>query len=318
MPQRSDPNLAQVLRRRWRLVLVVTCATAVVGYLGSLAMPKVYEAHASLLVGEFASGDVTINDIRGTQSLAATYADLARREPVMQAVVDDLRLKTPWRTLVSRVHVSIPREDPQVIDITVDDRTAARAERTAASVAKHVISVASGDATSEVSFIQKQLDALKTEIESVTSRLDSLRNQLPSAPTGTRAEIQSEIDALESRLTDQQKNYLQFRSMTTTPNSTAVRLLDSAYASPGPISPKVKFNTIIAAFLGLLAGFAAAYLLEARRRAGPRRPRAAAPAGQGWSTDEDVADGAERSDGAEPTGVGMSGGASGGWGGGLP
>jgi capsular polysaccharide biosynthesis protein len=263
--QRPEPDLVTSVTRRWRLVVAFTCVASLVGFVASLMMSRVYEANASLMVGQFGSGDVTINDIKATQSLAATYTDIARREPVMQAVVSDLGMHTSWRELVKNVHTKIPREDPQVIDITVEASSPRLAERIAASVAANVISVVEPGNSKASTFLQNELTHLQSDIESISKRLDALRGRLRTSSTQDAA-VQHEITDLHAQLSADQQNYAAFRAMGSPASSAQVSLLDTAHASQAAVRPNVRFNTIIAGFGGLVLGIAAAYLLAARRR----------------------------------------------------
>ncbi len=263
--QRPEPELVTSVTRRWRLVVAFTCAASLVGFGASLTMSRVYEANASLIVGQFGSGDVTINDIKAIQSLAATYTDLARRQPVMEAVVRDLGLHSSWRELVKNVHTKIPREDPQVIDITVEASGPRLAERIAARVAANVISAVEAGNSKASTFLQNEMTDLQSDIESIGKRLDALRGQLGTSRT-QNATIQHEITDLHAQLSADQQNYAAFRAMASPASSAQVNLLDTAHASQQAVRPNVRFNIIIAGFVGLVLGIAAAYLLAARRR----------------------------------------------------
>jgi capsular polysaccharide biosynthesis protein len=263
--ERPDPDLVMSAVRRWPLVVAFTCLGAVIGFLASLAMPRVYEANVSLMVGQFGSGDVTINDVKAVQSLAATYTDLVRRQPVMEAVVSDLGLPISWRELVKDVHSKIPREDPQVIDITVEASSASSAARIAASVARKLVSVTEAGNAAGSTFLQSQLTELQSDIDSISTRLQALRAKL-AGPSTPRLDVQREIDDLHSQLTQDQQNYATFRAMISPASSAKVTLLDSAHASNEAVRPNTTFNTVIVAFVGLVLGVAFAYLLAARRR----------------------------------------------------
>jgi capsular polysaccharide biosynthesis protein len=263
--ERRDPDLVMSVVRRWYLVVAFVCVGAVVGFFGSLAMSRVYEANTSLMVGQFGSGDVTINDVKATQSLAATYADLARRELVMQGVINDLGLDMSWRELVNDVHSKIPREDPQVVDITVDASSPRRAEKIAASVARNVIRTVKTGIGTQSTFLQDQLTGLQSDIKSITNRLDELRNQVETAQS-FRPAVERAMNDLHTQLAQDQQNYATLRAIASPASSGEVRLLDGAYASNHPVRPNTRFNIIITSFVGLVLGVALAYLLAARRR----------------------------------------------------
>ncbi len=270
MRERPDPDLLTALRNSRLLILVLVCAGAVLGFGVGRSLPRVYEAKASVMVGEFTGGDVSINDIKGAQSLAATYADIARRQPVLQPVTDELKLGIPWRRLADRVHVRIPREDPQVVDVTAEAESREQARAIAASVTAHLVEIVTTGATGTPDFLRTQLTNLQNEITRSSQRLAQLRER---KVTGEAQ--QAQIDALITQIGDLQRTYVQFRALAPTSDSAAVRQLDEAQASAAPIRPDIRFDALLGALAGLLAGVVVAYLREARRR---NRLAEAAPA----------------------------------------
>ena len=252
------------VRRRWLPLLTVTLVATTLGFLASLAMPRVYQGSASVLVGDFAGDSVTINTVQASQSLASTYADVARREPILAPVAKQLGLES-WRSFAERVHVRVPRESQQVIEINVKGSKPAEAEAAARAVAARLLQYAA-DRQGGPNFVQPQLTRLEASIDAAWKRIDELQKQQDAATAPlARREIQKEIDLVEEQISSMQRNYRDFKALLPSSSNVAVRPLDPAYASNGPISPNVRFNTVIAGFVGLVIALAALYLWESRR-----------------------------------------------------
>ena len=71
----------------WLLIAGVLLAGGS-AYLVSVALPKVYEAQATLLVGESSSSSgININDLLASQRISQTYADLATTGTILGQVM---------------------------------------------------------------------------------------------------------------------------------------------------------------------------------------------------------------------------------------
>src|SRR5688572_18245478 len=101
--------ISRGMRRLWLLVISLILAGGVCGYLLSTGMTKVYEATTTFLVGEaLRSTNVGIDEVKASQSMAQTYADIVRRQPVLEGAITKLRLPTTWLQLRERVRVDLP------------------------------------------------------------------------------------------------------------------------------------------------------------------------------------------------------------------
>jgi succinoglycan biosynthesis transport protein ExoP len=256
--------------RSWTLVVLLTVAGAILGLLVSAASPRVYQGRASLLVGDFDNGDVSNNEIQAMQSLAVTYADIARREPVMAGVVRDLGLHTGWRELGKSVHVRVPRESPQVIEITVDGSRPGGVRRIAGAVSDQLLRYV-GQTAGPADFVRPQLRRMEQTIREVEQRVDDLRSQQESAGVTAQRALQLEINRAQQQIAAWQNNYALFNELAATSSHVAMRRLDPADASRTPVSPNTRFNTVIVGFTGFVLALAIVYLTESwrRRRSGP-------------------------------------------------
>jgi capsular polysaccharide biosynthesis protein len=265
-------DFIDAMRRRWLLLIVAAVAGAALGLGASMAMSPVYEGTASLLVGDFEDGNVSNNEILAMQSLAATYADIARREPVLSRAAKDLGPGADWHRLRASGHVRVPNESPQVIEITVGGtsrRWAARAAGAIASSLEGFVHRTSGGQD----FVSPQLQRLEQAIERDQNRLDELQSQQDKAGSSAPDSLSREITRTQAQIAAWQDNYASFRELASTSSHVAIRRLGPAEATSTPVSPDIRFNTVMGGGLGLLLALAMVYLLEARRRRGSGPPR---------------------------------------------
>jgi len=266
--ERSSPaaelDLVGPVARRWRLLVLVTVAAAVLGLLVSVVTSPVYRGSASLLVGDFDTGEVSINDVRAMESLTATYADIARREPVLAGAARDVGLGD-WRQLRDAVHVRVPDASPQVIEISVEGEDREQVKHIAGVVATRLVDYF--DETSGGNdFVGPQLRKLEELITEGEGRVDQLRAEQTEAGATAPSSLQAEIDRTQAQVTEWRNNYASFKELTSPSSSADIRVLDQADVTREPIRPSILLNTAIAGGAGFLLALAVIHLLEGRQR----------------------------------------------------
>ncbi len=255
--------------RWWWLILLSAALAAGASYYASSKQPKVYQTTATLMVGQVTQqANPTGQEFYLIEQLAASYAQIARRQPVLQATIDSLGLKMPWQALKNRVYVSaIPRT--QLLAISVQDTSPERAVAIADEIAYQLIlqsptSPENVDRSERTEFVQEQLDSLESRIRSSTAQLKELEAELDTALSARQIQsLQTEIASLESLITTWQANYtelLNFLEGGASPNYLTV--IEPAQLPYQPISPKVMVNVLLAAVVGFTLALGAALLLE--------------------------------------------------------
>jgi capsular exopolysaccharide synthesis family protein len=91
-----------VLRRFW-LVLLLGAVFAGGAFLFSRALPRVYAANATVIVGRVLTGDPTNNEILAAQRLAQAFAELASTRSVAERVAASLDLDEAPAILQTRI-----------------------------------------------------------------------------------------------------------------------------------------------------------------------------------------------------------------------
>ena len=78
--------------RSWLPLFVVAAVLAgAAGFVASAVQPKVYEARASLIVGEsLSNANPNQSQLDVSQSLAATYTAIAKTRPLLEKVSNDI------------------------------------------------------------------------------------------------------------------------------------------------------------------------------------------------------------------------------------
>ncbi|MFN2213360.1 MAG: Wzz/FepE/Etk N-terminal domain-containing protein, partial [Anaerolineales bacterium] len=239
-------NIVAVLVRFLWLVIGLAIIGGFGGYLMSQKQTPVYEATTTILVGEILeSTDLNRTDILTSELVATTYAEMVRRQPVMEGVVGSLGLDQDWRQLKSQVRVNLI-EGTQLIQINVESSTPSKAQLIADEIATQLISFSPSQnqmqgTDNTQAFVQQQLENLQARLESGENRRALLDQQLANTRTTERLNaIQGEIDVLDSLLTEWENNYTQlliFLGNRQSPNN--LTIIEPAQASTNQIRPNI-------------------------------------------------------------------------------
>jgi non-specific protein-tyrosine kinase len=255
--------------RWWWLLLLSTAIAATASYAASSRQPRIYQTTTTLLVGQVIQNNNPSNtDFTTSERLAESYAEMAQRQPILQASVDSLNLNMSWQNLKWRVNAySLPRT--QLLGISVQDTSPQRAVAVADEIAYQLIlqspSSPENKAREERSeFVQNQLDDLETRIEAAKARVKGLEGELDSALSARQIQdIQTEIANLETLINNWQTNYSELLNFLDGGDSrNYLTVIEPAQVPTTPISPQVTTNIMLAAAVGFVLALSAALLLE--------------------------------------------------------
>lgn len=257
-----------VLRHWWLLLLAVALASAA-AYVLSKRQPPVYQATTSLIVGHtIQSTNLTSRDIQISQQLALVYADMAGRQPVLQAVVDTLGLNMTWRALKPQVSVHV-KEDINLLEITAEGPSPEAAQAVANELARQLIllsptALENQEPDSNKSFVRERLETLRTRIRDGQVKLEELEAAVLLAESATDVRmLQDEINLLEGFISDWESNYAQLLALTNWDESANyLAVIEPAQATPGPVKPNLRLNILGAAILGIAFALGIIFVLE--------------------------------------------------------
>lgn len=255
--------------RWWWLILLSTVIAGGASYFVSSQQPRVYQTTTTLMVGQIIKRtDISGNEFALSELLAESYAQVALRQPVLQATVDSLELQMGWQSLKGRVY-AYPIPETQLLGITVNDVSPQRAVAIADEIARQLISQSPTTPQNELrgdrgEFIHTQLDDLELRIQKAQARVGELQAELDTTFSARQIQdIQGEISGLESLITNWQANYhdlLTFIQGGDTPNQ--LTMIEPAQLPTEPVSPNVPINVVLAAAVGFVLATGAALVLE--------------------------------------------------------
>lgn len=263
-------KVASALMRMWWLVLLVTVSVGAAGYFYSQNQTPVYKATATLLVGQsLQSRDLNRSQIQTSQDVGLTFADLARRHPVLNGAVESLDLNIDWRLLRNQIDVELVN-NTQLIEISARASSPELSEAIANEVARQVILLSPTDALGQQdaetqAFVQDRLQNLREKIENGEERLQGLQSlDLATESSAVILESQAQIAELEELITRWESNYSSLLSSLTPANDSPnyLEVIEPALAQTSPVSPRTLLNTLVALYLGAILGISIVLLFD--------------------------------------------------------
>ena len=260
-------DIRRLAKRWWWLVFLSVAVAAISSYWATRSVTPLYYTNATLMIGRVMQDpDPNQSDLSLGQQLAVTYAQMARRRPVLEAAIENLGLDMYWGALASRVNASIvPRT--QLLEVGVVDSSPPRAKALADAIAQQLIllspSTPTGLTQEEEAFTRHQLDDLKTKIEAAAEEERQLREELDAAVSARHIqELQGQVQVLELKVSGWQNTYSQLLTSLQGGEVNVLTMMDEASVPTWPISPNVKMNVMLAAAIGLALAVGAILLIE--------------------------------------------------------
>jgi non-specific protein-tyrosine kinase len=260
-------QLTAALRRWWWVILASVIVAALTSFLVTRATPSIYEAHATLQVGDVANPNPDQNTMALGQSLAGFYAELVKREPVLRGTLEALKLDWDWQGLrdmvSSRTQISSP-----FIEISVVDSDPQRAQVLANELARQLIQQSpQGNEEQrreqDRQFTRQQLAALQTRIKGAEDELKQLDETIAAATSRRQIEdARAQQATLNTQITTWQSTYAQLQSNLLVGVPNTLRVLEPASLPTVPVGPKLMQNVLLAALVGLVLALAAVVLIE--------------------------------------------------------
>ncbi|MDH4137599.1 MAG: polysaccharide biosynthesis tyrosine autokinase, partial [Anaerolineae bacterium] len=256
-----------IIRKWWWLIVLCTVLAAGASLMVSRSTPPTYQASTTLMVGQFIQEpDPNTQDMSTSERLAQTYAEMVRRQPILQATVEALDLDMNWKALRERISVNLVR-NTQLMEIQVTDTDPQWAMLTANEIARQLIlqSPTQPDKEREAhrQFVTAQLADLQAKISAGQAEVAELEKSLATAFNAEQMQsIRGQITALQTQVNTWQANYASLLSFLQEGVTNYISVVEPATAPAAPISPRTRTNVLLAAVVGVILGVGFAFLIE--------------------------------------------------------
>lgn len=248
------------LRKWWWLIAAATLVATLSSFLATRQQPYNYAAKTTLLVGRsIQSTNPQDYEINASQQLGQTYASLAVRRPVKNATQVTLGLS--W--LPEYTAKMVP--STQLLEIQVIDTVPARAQAVANEVANQLIlqtPAEERDLQQRREYVNRELQETEAAMDRTKAEIAKLREDMAQMFSARQiADTQSQINALEQKLTSYRTTYLTSMNLVQGGVNT-LQVVEPADLPETPVGPNKGMTILLAAVIGFLLAAAAAYLLE--------------------------------------------------------
>lgn len=171
----------RVLRRWVKLIAGLVILAAIIAFLITFLLPPVYKATTTLIVQPSKDSQSTAyNNLIAGQQLALTYSQMVTERVVLERVISQYNLGLTPEQFAAKIDV-VQMRDTQLIQITVSDSNAQRAQKLADGVAaafiKRTQELQQDRYNSSLSTNQAKIDSLNTQIADTQKQIDNLNLQ---------------------------------------------------------------------------------------------------------------------------------------------
>ncbi len=253
---------------RWLwLIILAAGLSAVSSYLWNSRQPKVYQASASLLVGQSLDNpNPNSGDIATSQQLALTYIQIAKTQPVLQGVIDTLQLKMSADQLSGNTSANIIY-GTQLIELRVVDTDPARAQAVAAEFARQLILQAPSsrdtDEQSRREFVQSQAEDIRAKIVEAQKKINDLQKSITATSSAREiADKQQQITTLQGQVNQFQLTFAALNSAIAPRSVNTLSMVEPPKLPTSPIAPNVVTNVLLSAAIGLALALVSIFLIE--------------------------------------------------------
>ena len=256
--------IALVLQWAW-LIATMTILAALTAYVISKRTTPVYQASTTLLINEAPGTKSTdYNSILTSERLAQTYTQMITKAPVLQTVIDQLKLTDLTAEDLEKLVTAELVQNTQLIIIKVENTN----PQLAADLANTIYQVFNN----QVQDLQSsRFAATKQNLEAQLARMDDQIQQTSAELEKVKTEQGSsgEQDRLETTLAQYRQTYASllqsYEQVRVSESSTTSNVVQIEPAVPpeNPIRPRTLINTALAGLVGLFLGVGIAFIIDA-------------------------------------------------------
>ncbi len=250
------------LRKWWWLLVAATLLATASSYLATRQQAPIYSTRITVMIGSAMDNpNPNSNEFWMTQQLANTYADIAKRDNIREAVMAELGMN--WLPEYTARVVA----DTQLVELSVVDTDPARAQAVANALVNQLVQLSpTGSGAQDQqrqAFINDQLNELEAKIEETQSEITKKQDELANMFSARQiADAQTQITGLQDKLYTLQANYASLLSNTQQGALNTINIIEPAALPSSPIGPNKAATILMAAAIGLVLAAGAAYLLE--------------------------------------------------------
>lgn len=260
-----------VLRRRWWIILALTCIGLVGAFGYIMVTPKAYTSTAAVNVSP--TGADQNNAVANSRTSGATVNLDTEAQVVVSTAVAKIAANamhsslTPWQ-LSQKILVTVP-PNSSVLDISCNASSATGAATCAQAFAEAYLQNRSNSAKAQ---INGEIKTLQTQLNALEASANSLSRKASSLPAKSAARLSAEAQAKMARSKAHTLTGQQAALAGQLANTSGGSIITSASPPGKPSSPKKTLLLPSGLVAGLLIGLIVAFVVDRRDKSihGPR------------------------------------------------
>ena len=242
------------------MIVLAGVLAGAAAYVVSIRTTPVYQTSTRLLVSAppASTNSMDVTGMVNTQTMTSTYSQMLLDQPVLQGVIDQLKLSTTPDDLKKSIAVDIVI-NTQLLTVTVNDTDPQRA----ANIANAMASVFAD----RIRQLQSQRyaasrDGLAKQVSDMDGQITDTSNQISvTTDPATLQQLQARLTQYRTIYSNLVTNYEQIR-LAEEQTSTNVLVSESASVPYVPVSPKTTRNTLLAVVAGILLAAGAVFAVN--------------------------------------------------------
>ncbi|HEU4515263.1 MAG TPA: Wzz/FepE/Etk N-terminal domain-containing protein [Nocardioidaceae bacterium] len=262
-------DLAKDLRRMWWIPTFMALAGLTVGNAAAAQVEPIYRSEATVLVGPTNGAVTHTSTIRTSEDLANFYADMARRQIILEPVVEKLDLGQSWSELRDQVSAVVPDENLRLVTVTVMGKTQDETDAVANELVDQLVALSPArPGSNNQAFINEQADSLKKTIKQTQERILRLEAEAQTAASDPERaeELRREITVAEDRVGSWQRIYVELIGTEPSSDAGGLQVLDEASTVTAMDRSSPIRRAGIAGLVGGVLGVLGIWLLSRRKR----------------------------------------------------
>ena len=243
------------------LIVLGTLVAGVTAFVVSRRMTPVYEASVTLLIQQANNPSLTYSDILGSERLARTYAELLKKQMILEAAAGRLGLEEIDEDDVSVQSV----RDTQLIELKVEHISRQLAVEIANTIPAVFIE---RNEAMQLSRFSESKESLASELSRLQADIQAAEARIEAIGEPATAEEEAELARLQMGLTQYRSSYatlLASYEATRVAEASAIDnvvVVQEATLPEEPVRPRTMLNTLLAAVVGAMLAVGTVFLIE--------------------------------------------------------
>jgi len=253
---------------RWWWVLVIgTLLAAGVAFMLTARQPRYYVARTTLMVGDTLNSATPDAQLIGlSNALAAFYAEISKREPILGPVTAKLGLSFPWQVIANYMLATTVNSRASLLDIAVTDTSPERAAAITTAITNELVAYSPNSPekiAAQRALIQEQLTQAQSNLSLIDQSIEEARElQTQTSGAADLREVRSRLEELERTRQGTQDTYNQLVRLQSSSVANSLSVLEPAQVPTTPLPSKRNLTVAMAGAGGMVLAIIATFLLE--------------------------------------------------------